>query len=331
VLLRVHNASLAPVVLSWVPKGGDEVSYATLRPNQVHTQQTFAGHRWRLTRRTGQGARGTPLPGHDDGGGELEAPPVDSTVIFTEGDGVSLISHTLIPMHALQDGCTVRARICGVITVTAVDAVRDEAVAACVECVTSIIDDMPEKAAVLRAMGALGVEVAIIGVGQTTTDVPAHAHLKGMDVHVGPARTFEDGTRGLGATVACPVMSVAEENLLPGTLIDRKYPDESILVHEFAHTVRLKCMVVALLLCITLLHSAPLRSAPLFSSPLLFRTAHGLARYGPHPRLAPDAHSMSGHESGPERHALVCGHQGGVRCSTPQQRVQLGELLHGEC
>lgn len=226
VLLRVHNASLAPVVLSWVPEGGDAVAYATLQPDQVHTQQTFAGHRWRLTRQRG------------DGGGELDTPAVDSTVIFTERDGVSLISHTLIPMHALQDGCTVRARVCGVISVTAVDAVRDEAVAACVDCLTSIIDDMPEKPDVLRAMDALGVEVAIIGVKQSTTDVPAHAHLKGMGVQVGPARTFEDGTRGLGATVACPVMSVAEENLLPGIMVDRKYPDESILVHEFAHTVR---------------------------------------------------------------------------------------------
>ena len=236
VLLRIHNASLAPVVLAWVPERDDEVAYATLQPNQVHTQQTFVGHRWRLK----------TLPGHNERSGELDAPQVDSTVIFTDEDGVSLISHTLIPVHALLDGCTVRARVCGVITVTAVNAVRDEAVAACVECLSSIIDDMPEKAAVLRAMGALGVELAIIGVGQTTTDVPAHAHLKGMDVQVGPTRTFDDGTRGLGATVACPVMSVAEENLLPGVLVDRRYPDESILVHEFAHTVRLRCAALAL-------------------------------------------------------------------------------------
>lgn len=32
-------------------------------------------------------------------------------------------------------------------------------------------------------------------------------------------------------------MSVGEENLLPRKFVDPRYPDESILVHEFAHTV----------------------------------------------------------------------------------------------
>ena len=231
VLLRVQNASSAPVELVWVPGEDQEVVYATMMPNQVHTQQTFVGHTWKL--RSTVASTGPTGPSSQ----RVDAPRVDSTIIFTGEDEVPLISHTLIPLHVLQ-GCPVRATVHGVISVTAIEAVRDEAVVACVDCVSSIIDGMPDKSSVLREMGALGVEIAIIGVGQKTTDVPAHAHLKGQGVEVGPIRTFEDGTRGLGATVACPVMSVGEENLLPDSLVDRRYPDESILVHEFAHTVR---------------------------------------------------------------------------------------------
>lgn len=240
VLLRVHNASSDAVELSWVPDVGKDtrernalVRYATLRPGQVHTQQTYAGHRWVVEwgRERSRPAPGWEIPATR---AVLDAAKVDSTVVIHEDD-VS-VSHTLIPMRDLQ-GCRRRATIHGVIDVTAIDAVSDEAVAACVDCVTSIMDDMPEREAVLSAMARVGVEIAIIGVQQKTTDIPAHAHLKGQSVCVGPARSFDDGTRGLGATVACPVMSVGEENILPETYRDVRYPDESILVHEFAHTV----------------------------------------------------------------------------------------------
>jgi len=195
---------------------------------QIYTQQTYASHRWRLT----SAHLGRPIL-------LLAAPTGDSTVVLGPNLDDHRHHHRLIPHHVLHD-TPVRGKIHGgAIVVTADPEVSDESIAACVECVSSIFDAMPEtsRVVVLDAMRGVGVEIAVIGVRQATTDVAAHRHLKGKAVTVGPARTFDDGTRGLGATVACPVMSVGEENLLPGRLVDPKYPDESILVHELAHTV----------------------------------------------------------------------------------------------
>lgn len=119
----------------------------------------------------------------------------------------------------------------GGIPICAFDCVSQEALdiaAATLECMLAHV----EPAVVVR-MARLGAEVAIIGRGQSTTDIPAHAHLKGQSC--GDGRDFDAGTRGLGGTVACPITSVGEENVtMKG---DFRYPSESILVHEFAHAV----------------------------------------------------------------------------------------------
>ena len=63
-------------------------------------------------------------------------------------------------------------------------------------------------------------------------------------------------TRGLGGTLAVPVTSCGEENLM-AIDADPHYRDESILVHEFGHTVmevgRLAyhSMLHSTLLCVT--------------------------------------------------------------------------------
>lgn len=78
-----------------------------------------------------------------------------------------------------------------------------------------------------------GVTVAIIGLKQVTSSIPDHAFLKG--VSCGPDRTFDEGTRGVGGTVYVPCSSVGEENLLMWN--EDPYGQESIMVHEFAHTI----------------------------------------------------------------------------------------------
>ena len=88
---------------------------------------------------------------------------------------------------------------------------------------------------VIHKMNAYGVEVAIISKEQTTTDIPAHGHLKHKRTSDG--RCFDKGTRGLGATISCPVLSTGEENILMLQAGENRYPSESILVHEFAHAV----------------------------------------------------------------------------------------------
>ncbi len=100
---------------------------------------------------------------------------------------------------------------------------------------TRILDCMllSADAAVTDRMIRCGVSVAIIGRHEVTTDVPEHRHLLGTATSDG--RIFDSGTRGVGGTVHVPVTSVGEENLLMEN--DRHYPDESVLVHEFAHTV----------------------------------------------------------------------------------------------
>ena len=82
------------------------------------------------------------------------------------------------------------------------------------------------------------VRVGIIGRNQVTTDMPEYRTLPndfpGIDYD---SQRF----RGLGATLARPLSSVGEENLLGfprGDLPDGDpFAGESIMVHEFAHTV----------------------------------------------------------------------------------------------
>lgn len=75
------------------------------------------------------------------------------------------------------------------------------------------------------------IRVAIMAATEQTTDIPEHSDLN----RVFPSTDWNARARGLGATVARPAISAAEENLL-GLKGDR-YRGESIFVHEFAHTV----------------------------------------------------------------------------------------------
>jgi hypothetical protein len=77
-----------------------------------------------------------------------------------------------------------------------------------------------------------GCTVGVIGRDQVTTDIPVHGDLRYKTS--GDGRNYDKGTRGLGGTKSCPVTTVAEENL---TMENDPYWNESILVHEFGHTV----------------------------------------------------------------------------------------------
>lgn len=72
-----------------------------------------------------------------------------------------------------------------------------------------------------------GVCVAVIGVDQVSSDIPAHRCFRGT--------SFDQATRGVGGTLACPCSTIAEENLLMYS--GDVYFEESVMVHEFGHTV----------------------------------------------------------------------------------------------
>lgn len=76
-----------------------------------------------------------------------------------------------------------------------------------------------------------GARVAIIGVDELTTDMPEHRLLYEQY----PGTDWDTRARGLGATKHIPLTSVGEENVL-GLQGDR-YAGESILIHEFAHSI----------------------------------------------------------------------------------------------
>ena len=123
---------------------------------------------------------------------------------YCVADGVAIVASDEVPDEALQ-----RAQV---LVAAMLAPVRDDAVA---------------------AIHAARVRVGVIGVAQVTTDLPEHADLN--EVFPIDGGDWNTRTRGVAATLARPLTSAAEENLLfaPGDV----YVGESILVHEFAHTV----------------------------------------------------------------------------------------------
>lgn len=105
--------------------------------------------------------------------------------------------------------------------------------AAALEQARSILAAMLANVAsgAIESIVAYDVRVGIIGQGQVTTDMPEHADLN----DVFPGTDWDGATRGVAATPPRPLTSAAEENVLctPSDV----YAGESILVHEFAHTV----------------------------------------------------------------------------------------------
>ena len=81
---------------------------------------------------------------------------------------------------------------------------------------------------IVKEMARHKVRLAVMAPNEMTTDIPEHSNLK-------PKKHWDRRARGLGATKARPAVSCGEENLL-GYQADR-YHGESILIHEFAHTM----------------------------------------------------------------------------------------------
>ncbi len=85
---------------------------------------------------------------------------------------------------------------------------------------------------VLDSMVGRGTRVAMMARYEGTTDIPEHRHLAN-DTSI----NWDVRARGLEGTLDIPVTTCAEENVL-GYQID-KYHAEDILIHEFAHSIHL--------------------------------------------------------------------------------------------
>ena len=98
---------------------------------------------------------------------------------------------------------------------------------------------------VRTAMIKSGARMCMLAYDQFTTDLPEFEHLRHEKVdgfETMPPKDFWDArARGLGGSETDPYCSVAEENLLcfPGD----PYEKESILIHEFAHSMHLRGML----------------------------------------------------------------------------------------
>jgi hypothetical protein len=125
----------------------------------------------------------------------------------------------------LDDYYTKHADVVG-LPVVASKNVDDSAVKVAAEIVTKMLSERPD---VVKALVNARVRVAIIGKDEQTTDLPEYAGLRNK------ADYWNKRARGLGATPTALASSAGEENVL-GLKADR-YRGESILVHEFAHTL----------------------------------------------------------------------------------------------
>ena len=92
---------------------------------------------------------------------------------------------------------------------------------------------------VVQAMVDSNTRISIMAESEVTTDIPEHSDL----YTAFPNTDWDARARGLGATMARPASSAAEENLLcrAGDI----YAGEDIFVHEFAHTIYLMGLKVA--------------------------------------------------------------------------------------
>lgn len=106
--------------------------------------------------------------------------------------------------------------------------VSDQALAVACEIVTHLLAERPDVRAQLAANR---IRVGVMAETEVTTDMPEHSDL----YEAFPGTDWDTRARGLGATLARPLTSCGEENLL--ALASDRYRGESILVHELGHTV----------------------------------------------------------------------------------------------
>ncbi len=147
-------------------------------------------------------------------------------------------------LPAVVDGCTVGpvpaalgldpfyVKYCAVgnLPIVSSAGVSDKAVQVTAGYVQRMLSKRPD---VLAMIAKNHTRVGVIGVSQVTSDMPEYRNI----YTVFPGTDWNTRARGLGATPFMPLSSVGEENVL--CLPTDPYLGESILVHEFGHTIKI--------------------------------------------------------------------------------------------
>ncbi len=118
---------------------------------------------------------------------------------------------------------------CGLSVVSSA-AVDDRALQVAAAIVNKMLSDAPDVAAEMRRNKIL---VAVMDEFEVTTDIPDHADLNTAF----PGTDWDARARGLGATLARPTSSAAEEMLMCVPVARDGFAGENILVHEFSHSM----------------------------------------------------------------------------------------------
>ena len=149
----------------------------------------------------------------DDGGGECAGRYCDAALLSALG----------------KDTFYTKILVTGEIPIISSWRVADRALEVAAATVDSVLTARHD---VRQAMVELGAYVGVMDDTEVTTDIPEHAHLAND-----PVTDWDTRARGLGGTPLNPITTVGEENLLclPGDV----YVGESILIHEFAHSIHL--------------------------------------------------------------------------------------------
>lgn len=136
------------------------------------------------------------------------------------------------PVCPVNDGFFKKQVMVRGIPVRSAACVDDAALAVAADRLSRQLGGLP--ASVLRRLSDLKASVHVIGRGQVTSDLPEHAHMRGVDGgYTGEAGvTLDNRTRGMGGLKS----SCGEENLLclEG---DPTYGERDILTHEFSHAI----------------------------------------------------------------------------------------------
>lgn len=115
------------------------------------------------------------------------------------------------------------------IPVVSSDKVPDEAL---ISVLTMANAMLKKNQSVREKMIGYHARIGVMSKDEVTTDIPEHAFLAND-----PNTDWDKRARGLGGTVAVPVTTCAEENVLCYTV--DPYRNEDIFVHEFAHAIHL--------------------------------------------------------------------------------------------
>lgn len=110
------------------------------------------------------------------------------------------------------------------------DKVPDTAILAAKKIIVQMLGDL-KVPDVVAYLNKYKVRIAVMAIDEVTTDIPEHSDLN----RVFPETNWNTRARGIGATIQRPAISCAVENLL--CYPQDWYWGESILVHEFAHTI----------------------------------------------------------------------------------------------